>query len=84
MNNGIYIGGGLRIKTLEQLGGVSFSNPPKSFEWDCLHKKDLPILCDSCQNSDKKKFICKHYKIDKKKFNELQDIERCPKFKEII
>lgn len=81
--NGKYLGNGIRLKTFSQMEGIAYTRE-ETFEQAVMKGKDLPILCDSCQNSDKKKFICKHYKIDKKKFNELQGIERCPKFKEII
>jgi hypothetical protein len=78
--NGLYIGGGMRVKTFEKLEGISYSKPEKSFEKACLDHEDLPIICDTCKHSDKVKNTCSLLKIDKLKFSELQEYNLCSEF----
>jgi len=63
--------------------GFSFKKADKTFEQDCLTGKDLPIICDKCLLANVKESKCREYKIDKKKFHQLQDNEYCPKFEKI-
>ncbi len=81
--NGLYIGGGMRIKKASEVGGITFRKPEPSFEKDCLAGKDLPIICDKCLHADVKESKCSEFKIDKKKFHQLQDNEYCSKFEKI-
>jgi hypothetical protein len=55
----------------------------RTFEKDCLQHKALPILCCGCKNADVINFNCKieENKINKIKFDELQDFEHCEDFK---
>jgi len=78
--NGLYIGGGMRIKNEKEIEGLGYSRPEKSFEKACLDGEDLPILCDTCRHSDKINNTCPFFKIDKLKFSELQEYDSCSEF----
>lgn len=80
---GKYIGGGMRVKTLNQMEGFT-DHPERTFFDDCMAGKDLPIMCDSCDNSDYENSKCKLHKIDKIKFYELQEKDYCKDYREIV
>lgn len=81
--NGKYLGNGMHLKTQSQMEGLSYTRE-ETFEQAVLKGKDLPILCDTCEHSNKTEFTCPYFKFTKAKFRELQEEDYCLKVKKLI